>query len=61
MTIKVAEAAKTLKVDAETIRVGLRNGSFPVGCAVKMGKRYNYIIPQKAFEKFMEVGKVYDS
>jgi hypothetical protein len=56
--ITVKEAAQALRVDPETIRVGLRNGSFPVGCAIKMGRRYNYIIPAAAFRKFMEVGKV---
>ncbi len=55
--ITVIEAAKRLGVDGETIRVGLRNGSFPVGCAVRSPTgRYTYIIPREAFENFMTTG-----
>lgn len=56
-SITIKEAASRLGVDQETLRVGLRNSTFPVGCAVKsVTGRYTYIIPRAAFENWMKTG-----
>lgn len=56
--ISVKVAAARLNIDAETLRQGLRNGTFPVGCAIQSATgRYTYIIPAVAFERFMTTGK----
>jgi len=59
--ISVKVAAARLNIDAETLRQGLRNGTFPVGCAIQSAtgrySRYTYIIPAVAFERFMTTGK----
>lgn len=58
MTISIKQAAFDMGIDQETLRVGLRNGTFPVGCAIRSTTgRYTYIIPRTAFERFMTTGK----
>lgn len=57
-TISIKTASERLGIDAETLRQGLRNGTFPIGCAIQSATgRYTYIIPAVAFERFMTTGK----
>ena len=52
--IPLEEAAKMIGLDPVTIRVGLIQGKFPFGVAVKCKKSYRYIIPRERFEKWMK-------
>ncbi len=57
-TISIKTASTRLGVHQETLRIGLRNGTFPVGCAIQSPTgRFTYIIPAMAFERFMTTGK----
>lgn len=47
MTVK--EAAATMGVSEQFIRLGLQQGRFPWGYAVKMRKRYAYYINKRRF------------
>lgn len=52
--ISVREAARRLGRGTATIEQALRTGTFPIGTAYKTAAdRYVYIIPRKAFERFM--------
>ncbi len=50
-----ADVAKRLKMSAEGVRAGLRQGKFPFGTAFQ-GKtgQWNYIIIKNKFEKWLE-------
>ena len=56
--IPLHEAAHRIGVSDQTLRVSLQRGAFPVGVAL-FGKirgkrgRWRYIIPRKAFEKWL--------
>ena len=53
--VPVAEAARIMKKDAMFIRIGLRNGSLPFGCAIKTDERntnYDYYISPKLFAEY---------
>ena len=53
-TISPQEAAKRLGRSVTFVQSALRDGTFPVGAAVKTGAgEYAYIIPKAAFERFM--------
>ena len=52
--ISVSEAARRLGRGKATIEQALRAGTFPIGTAYRTtSDRYVYIIPRKAFERFM--------
>lgn len=51
--ITVHEAAEILGVSEQAVRIGIRNGSLPIGTCIKAKHRWNYIIPQKRFEAFV--------
>lgn len=52
--ISVKEASRLLGRRKETIEQGLRAGTFPIGTAYQtQSGRYVYIIPHKAFDRFM--------
>lgn len=52
--ISAREVARRLKRSPETIEQGLRDGSLPFGTAYRTAaKRWVYIIPLAAFERFM--------
>ena len=58
MIITVKEAAAQMEIHPDTLRMGLRNGTFPVGCAIRTSTgRYTYVIPREAFNRFMTTGK----
>ena len=53
-TISPQEAAKRLGRSVAFVQNALKNGTFPVGAAVKtQAGEYAYIIPKPAFERFM--------
>ena len=57
--ISPEEVAQRLgKKNPETIRAALRAGTFPIGIAYKAESKWVYAIPRKAFERFMETGRV---
>ena len=47
--VKVADAAKLMGVSSQFIRVGLQQGIFPFGTAVKMSSRWTYYINEEKF------------
>lgn len=58
-SITVKEAAALIGHHETTIQQGLRNGTFPIGCAVKMDSgRYSYLIPRPALMRWLETGFV---
>lgn len=58
--IKPEVAAKELRemgmrINAQNIRYGLREGEFPFGVAINMGKQWEYLIYRKLFDEFKEL------
>ena len=47
------EVARRIGREPDFVKRSLRDGTFPVGTAVKVDDRYAYIIPRPAFERFM--------
>ena len=47
--LSVAEAAKRMGVSPQFVRIGLRQGIFPFGTAVKMSTRWTYYINEEKF------------
>jgi hypothetical protein len=62
--ISAREAGRRLGRAPATIEQGLRDGTFPVGtCFKTKSDRFVYIIPEEAFERFMNgeiAGRVKD-
>ncbi len=57
--IKPEVAAKELRemgmrINAQNIRYGLREGKFPFGVAINMGKQWEYLIYRKQFDAFIK-------
>ena len=57
--IKPEVAAKELRemgmrMNAQNIRYGLREGKFPFGVAINMGKQWEYLIYRKQFDAFIK-------
>ena len=57
--IKPEVAAKELRemgmrINAQNIRYGLREGKFPFDVAINMGKQWEYLIYRKLFDEFKE-------
>lgn len=50
MTIE--EAAKIMKVNPQTIRIGIQRKELPFGWCIKQNNRYSYFIPRKLFEDY---------
>lgn len=53
LKITVEEAAKTMGVSPMFLRIGLREGEYPFGKAVKFSKNWSYHIDAVRFEKWM--------
>ena len=51
MRISVKQAAEGLEVTPQFIRIGIRNGSLPIGTAVKMSSVWTYYISAEAVER----------
>ena len=49
--LSISKAAELLNCSEETIRNGLKEGSFPFGFAVKQSNRWTYIITVQKFEE----------
>lgn len=52
-TITPEEVAQRIGRGPDFVKRALREGTFPVGVAIKTDDRYTYIIPKPAFERFM--------
>jgi hypothetical protein len=50
--ITVSQAADLLNVSPQFIRVGLQNGTLPIGSAVKMSSRWTYHISEHLLEQY---------
>lgn len=50
--LSVEEAAKLLGANAQFIRIGLQQGVFPWGYAVKTSSHYTYFIMPNKFEEY---------
>ena len=50
---KVADAAKAMGVSLQFIRIGLQQGIFPFGTAVKMSSRWTYYINEEKFLAYL--------
>lgn len=51
----VSEAAKRLKMNPQTLRLGLQQGCFPFGTAIQTSQhRFTYFINEKALEKYLD-------
>lgn len=53
--ITIMEAAKLMHKSPQFIRVGLQTGKLPFGSAVKVSKRWNYIIYPDLFYKYIGI------
>ena len=51
--ISVEQAAKEMGVSPMFLRIGLRNGKFPFGTAIKFDKQWSYYINSERFRKWM--------
>lgn len=52
-TITIEEAARRMGVTPMFLRLGLRQGEFPFGKAVKFDKQWRYYINRERFERWM--------
>ena len=56
--ISVKEAAEILGVSQQFVRIGLQQGTLPIGTAVKMSSRWTYHISAKLLQEYVgEIGK----
>lgn len=53
--ITIKEASELMHKSQQFIRVGLQTGRLPFGSAVKVSKRWNYIIYPKKFYEFIGI------
>lgn len=51
--LSVVEAAARLGVDPQFLRLGLQQGRFPFGTAVKMRKQWSYYINPVQFREYL--------
>ncbi len=51
--ISVKEAAEILGVSQQFVRIGLQQGTLPIGTAVKMSSRWTYHISPKLLEEYV--------
>lgn len=56
--ITIEEASKLMHKSPQFIRVGLQNNKFPWGTAVRVSKRWNYIIYPDLFYQYMGIKEV---
>lgn len=53
MKITVEEAAEKMGITPMFLRLGMRDGKFPFGTAVKFNKQWRYYINRIRFEKWL--------
>lgn len=60
--IKPKDVADALGISVQAVRVGLQQGTFPFGWAIKTSEsRFTYAISEKLFKEFlMEEGEIND-
>lgn len=51
--ISVKEAAEILGVSQQFVRIGLQQGTLPIGTAVKMSSRWTYHISPKLLKEYV--------
>ncbi len=56
--ITIKEASKLMHKSTQFIRVGLQTGRLPFGSAVKVNKRWNYIIYPEIFYQYIGIKEV---
>lgn len=56
--ITIKEASKLMHKSTQFIRVGLQTGRLPFGSAVKVNKRWNYIIYPEMFYQYIGIKEV---
>lgn len=56
--ITIKEASKLMHKSPQFIRVGLQTGKLPFGSAVKVSKRWNYIIYPELFYQYIGIKEV---
>lgn len=56
--ITIKQASELMHKSPQFIRVGLQTGKLPFGSAVKVSKRWNYIIYPEMFYKYIGVKEV---
>lgn len=59
--LSVAEAARLMEVSPQAVRLGLRTGQLPFGCALKTSGVYTYYISPAKFEEYtgIKIGEGY--
>jgi hypothetical protein len=50
--VSVKEAAEILGVSQQFVRIGLQQGTLPIGTAVKMSSKWTYHISPKLLEEY---------
>lgn len=50
------KAAELLGISPQLVRIGLQQGVFPFGVAIRHSKNYSYDIRPDALRRYMEVG-----
>lgn len=53
MSLKIKEVAERMNKSEQFVRIGLQQGIFPFGYAVKMSSKYTYHISKKKFFEYM--------
>ncbi|WP_165442949.1 hypothetical protein [Senegalia massiliensis] len=53
MRVSVKEAAKTLEVSEQFIRIGLQRELLPIGTAIKMSSKWTYHISPKLLKEYI--------
>ena len=56
--ITIKEASKLMHKSTQFIRVGLQTGRLPFGSAVKVNKRWNYVIYPEMFYQYIGIKEV---
>lgn len=56
--MNVAECANLMGKSPHFVRVGLRNGIFPFGFAVKTSSKWCYYVNDLRFSRYMEGGLI---
>lgn len=51
----VEKVAKALKVNPQTVRLGLQQGCYPFGTAVKCAKGYSYQFFPKLVKEYLDI------
>ena len=53
--LSVKQAASLLGCAEQFVRLGLQQGTLPIGWAVKTSSQYTYVIPKSKFEEVTKI------